>query len=147
MQGAARIALIRDRVIALIRAFNPEEIVAEFFNAVHTSQSSTHVVWLHGVVMTSIVSTWETKNPLYIAPSTLKKWMAGRGNKVEKAEMVKSIAKQYGTRIDEHDAAEAYGLAVLGLERARYTSGMESLRGRAFTKYEKGVLPRWARAF
>lgn len=147
LAGADRIAAIRDRVIVLVHAYNPDEIVAEFFNAVHTSQSSTHAVWLHGAVMTAIVATWSQKNPLYIAPSTLKKWMSGRGSKVEKEEMVRSIAEQYGTRIEEHDAAEAYGLAVLGLERARYAAGMESLRGRDFTAYEKGVMPRWARAF
>jgi len=103
-------------------------------------------VWLHGVIHAAIYDACG-RNALYIAPATLKKWMTGRGNKVEKPEMVTAIGKQYGVRIANHNAAEAFGLGCLALERARHVSGFASLRGRPFNAYEKKAMLSWRRAF
>ena len=143
--GAQRLQETRNRIEASLNQWRPDEIVVEFFNDVMHTRSSAECVWLHGITHLTIHDVGLAP-ALYISPATLKKWMVGRGNKVEKEEMVKAITEQYGETIEQHDAAEAYGLACLALERARYTLGEESIRGRAFTEYEREAMLRWRRS-
>lgn len=145
LRGAARFNTIRDRILAVIARSGPVEVGMEFFNDVQHTASSTESVWLHGVVHLALAGVG--LHAVYIAPATLKKWMTGRGNKVEKDEMVTAIAKQYGGRLADHNASEAYGLACLALERARFAAGEPSIRGLRFNDYEKGAMMKWKRAF
>jgi len=145
LRGAERLRDLCDRIAQVIALYEPDDVVAEYYGVDRTRSSSVQTVWLHGAVHLALHA--KSMQALYIAPSTLKKWMTGRGAKVEKPEMVAAIERSYGFAVRDHNAAEAAGLAVLGLERARHVNGLESIRGRAFTEYEKGAMVGWQRAF
>lgn len=117
----------------------------EFYGVDNTRSSSIEIVWLHGVIHVALDDLG--LNAVYVPVPTLKKWMTGRGIKVEKDDMIKGIAGHYGARIDNHNAAEAYGVACLTMERARHLAGKPSMRGPAFAPYEREAMMKWKRAW
>ena len=48
-----------------------------------------------------------------VPPSTLKKFVTGKGN-AKKDQMMLAIYKRWGTEFDNNDAADAYALAQYG---------------------------------
>lgn len=51
---------------------------------------------------------------LEVAPTSLKKYACGRGNKVDKKEMVAVVREEWGGDISNHDEADSYVLARIG---------------------------------
>lgn len=143
--GAPRFRAIRDRVVELARRYEVREVGMEFYGVDNTRSSSIEIVWLHGVLHVALDDLG--LNAVYVPVPTLKKWMTGRGIKVEKDDMIKGIAGHYGARLDNHNAAEAYGVACLTMERARHLAGKPSMRGPAFAPYEREAMMKWQRAW
>jgi Holliday junction resolvasome RuvABC endonuclease subunit len=50
--------------------------------------------------------------PLQVPPSTLKKYVTGKGN-AKKQEMLLSVYKRWGVDLSDDNAADAYGLALI----------------------------------
>lgn len=50
---------------------------------------------------------------IIIPPTSLKKFVSGRGNGVDKKEMHKIITEEWGAKTKNHDESDAYALAVI----------------------------------
>lgn len=150
--SAGRIAEIRDRIVALAREHAPDLIGCELFGVAAGANkqraSAIEVVWLHGNVHVALVEAGFAA-PYFIAPATLKKWYTGRGNKVEKPEMVDAFERFYGVRVEEHNANDAACIGFALHERARREAGLGPLRkgDSDFTPYEVEKMQSWERAF
>jgi hypothetical protein len=53
------------------------------------------------------------KYPLIIAPTTLKKYVTGKGTGVQKNQMLLNVYKKWGVEFTDDNAADSYGLAHL----------------------------------
>ena len=60
--------------------------------------------------------------PLIVAPTTLKKYVTGRGNGVQKNQMLLHVFKKWGVEFPDDNAADSYGLAHIasGKYKAEY---------------------------
>jgi len=147
VSGARRFMEIRDRVVELLARYNIDDVGMEYYGVDNTRSSSISIVWLHGVLHLALAS--RGLNALYVPVPTLKKWMTGRGNKVEKPEMVSGINNLYGQRFtpEQHNAAEAFGVACLVAERSQHRQSLPSVRGGPFSEYELTAMAKWERAF
>lgn len=67
------------------------------------------------------------KYPLQVPPLTLKKYTTGKGQGVQKNQMLLQVYKKWGVEFDDDNAADSYALARL-------------ISGIADTSYEKDVL-------
>lgn len=151
-RGASRIAQIRDRIVTIARAEKPDLIACEFFGVAAGANkqraSAIEVVWLHGNVHVALVMNGFAA-PYFVAPATLKKWYTGRGNKVEKQEVIDALLALYGVHVPEHNAADAACVGYMLHERARREAGLPPLRRGEpdFTTYEIEKMEAWSRAF
>lgn len=71
-----------------------------------------------------------------IAPSTLKKWVSGKGN-VKKAMMIKEVFKRFGYEAADDDQADSIGLAYLAQHLFLFTSGNNC---ESYQVYQKEVV-------
>ena len=71
--------------------------------------------------------------PLIVAPTSLKKYVTGKGNAGAKSQMILQVYKKWNVELLDDNAADSYGLA-------RIASGY------ATTEYEKEVLGKLERA-
>lgn len=152
LRGASRIAAIRKRIVALACLYKPDLIGCEFFGvaagAGKQRASAIEVVWLHGNVHVALVEAGFAA-PVFIAPATLKKWFTGRGNKVEKSDIIEALERLFSVRVEEHNAADAACVGFMLHERARYEAGLGPLRkgDPEFSSYEVEKMQAWERAF
>lgn len=51
------------------------------------------------------------KHPIIVAPTSLKKYVTGRGNGVQKNQMLLQVYKKWGVEFSDDNAADSYGLA------------------------------------
>jgi Holliday junction resolvasome RuvABC endonuclease subunit len=148
---ASRIAWLRDRIVAIAKEEKPDLIACEFFGVAAGARqraNAIEVVWLHGNVHVALVMSGFAA-PFFVAPATLKKWYTGRGNKVEKQEIIDALSALYGVHVAEHNAADAACVGYMLHERARRDAGLGPLRRgeREFSKYEIEKMESWERAF
>jgi len=85
-----------------------------------------------GGLVNSVVYDWIGRDPILVAPSTLKKFITGKGTGVGKNQILLSVYKKWGADFSNDNVADAYGLAQLG--RALWDDSSN------LTKYEREVL-------
>ena len=51
------------------------------------------------------------KDPLIVPPTSLKKYVTGRGTGVQKNQMLLQVFKKWGVEFPDDNAADSYGLA------------------------------------
>lgn len=152
MRKASRIAWLRDRIVAIAREEQPDQIGCEFFGVAAGANkqraNAIEVVWLHGNVHVALVEAGFAA-PWFVAPATLKKWYTGRGNKVEKSEVIDALLAFYAVHEPEHNAADATCVGYMLHERSRHEAGLGPLRKgtREFSAYELEKMAAWERAF
>lgn len=56
-------------------------------------------------------STGKGRYPLIVAPTSLKKYVTGRGNGVQKNQMLLHVFKKWNVEFSDDNAADSYGLA------------------------------------
>ena len=69
---------------------------------------------LGGVVKLTLHETddlGEGKNPMIVPPTSLKKYVTGRGNGVQKNQMLLQVYKKWNVEFPDDNAADSYGLA------------------------------------
>jgi len=69
---------------------------------------------LGGVVkltLHSIAKIGNGKDPMLVPPTSLKKYVTGRGNGVQKNQMLLQVYKKWGVEFPDDNAADSYGLA------------------------------------
>ena len=71
--------------------------------------------------------TGNAKYPLQVPPTSLKKYVTGKGTGVQKNQILLHTYKKWGVEFDDDNAADSYGLARL-------------VSGRADTAYEREVV-------
>jgi hypothetical protein len=68
----------------------------------------------------------QARYPLQIPPTSLKKYVTGKGTGIQKNQMLLQVYKKWSVEFDDDNAADSYGIARL-------------VSGRADTAYEKEV--------
>ena len=59
------------------------------------------------------------KYPLIVPPTSLKKYVSGKGNGVSKSQMLLNVYKKWGVEFADDNAADSYGLAHLVSNRGK----------------------------
>ncbi len=126
--GVHRMQLIRDRVIAVAKEYNPIDTIAEYFGVAKGS-GSLAVVWLHGLVIVALAENGYPP-PMYMAPSSLKKLSTNDGH-AEKKDMKDALMRISGVYYDNDNTVDA---ALLAYWLTRWYSWRSSNNG--FSEYE-----------
>lgn len=110
-KGFVRLQLIANRIGALVEQFNPDGIFIE--------APVSHGAWnmlLQAQIATVIrLKLHEMGRGWYdISPTTLKKWVTGKGG-ADKKSMAKHIAQKWNFESKSDDINDAYALAQLGV--------------------------------
>jgi len=126
----ARMRRIDDLVLnalKVIQEIRPKVIVIEGY-AYGANTAGVYLGELGGILRKCLLPM--TDHLVEVAPTTLKKFVTGKGN-ANKTQMVSTIASKYNLVLKTDDEADAYGL----MEMAKVLAGFEE-----GTKQEKEVL-------
>lgn len=118
----ARVNLIANRIADVCIEHKPELIVIEGYGQVsHGGVTS----FIKVVEVGTLVRLWLYENGnkwTDVPPSSLKLFVTGKGKLPSglkgKKEMISGVEKQWGYVTKNHNIADAFGLAVIGLARA-----------------------------
>lgn len=82
------------------------------------SQMANMLGELGGIVKLALLNTYRltepnAKYPLIVPPTSLKKYVTGKGNGVPKSQMVLHVYKLWGAEFSDDNAADSYALAKL----------------------------------
>lgn len=128
-QGVLRLNGIRDFVFGLIEKLDSQAyFIADcaMEGYAYSAQMGHMAGELGGMVKLILLDRLDMK-PLIVPPSTLKKYVTGKGTKVQKNQMLLFIFKKWGVELLDDNAADSYALARV-------------VSGRADTAYEREVL-------
>lgn len=107
-----RVIAYGKEVGTLIKKVKPALAVVEGYS--HGSRFSFSVLVETGTVVR--LALMDAGVPFVeIAPSSLKKFVTGKGQKVKKEQMMLAVFKRWGYEAPGNDLADAYGLARIGL--------------------------------
>lgn len=122
---AARCRDMADRIIAEVDNCSPVMVVIEsaYFNTGAADTSAHRRAGLWWAVITELITRYPVAE---VAPSTLKKFVAGTG-RASKEAMILAMAGRFGEGVlvkgSRDDTADAAGLAAMG----GYAAGIESM--------------------
>lgn len=106
----------RDQIVPILRRFDPEVVVIEGPSYGSKMASRASQLWqATGVVKTAVIETGA--EIVIVAPSTLKKVIAGHG-RAEKKDMISAIESRFGLGLTNDNAVDAFALAVYYLDRS-----------------------------
>lgn len=131
--GLARIDSILSQVSSFV---DPHTLVViEDFSFGSKGQAVFQIAGLGYLVRHCL---WKQGIPtLFVAPSTLKKFVTGAGNS-DKSVMLKEIFKRWGADINDDNAGDAYGLARIGMAHAGIDADLTAFQKEALTKVKRG---------
>jgi Holliday junction resolvasome RuvABC endonuclease subunit len=118
--------------------FEPVEVVLEGYS--HASVSQQHKIGEGGgAIKLALLHSYGSGDPVayptLVAPTSLKKFVTGTGKSQAKSQMLLSVYKKWGVELDDDNAADAYGLARVGV----------ALQSGTDTAYERDVLAKLKR--
>jgi len=119
-----RIDSIVEDAVSTARTCQAEDFVVEIFS-IRPGRASrvAETYFLHAEICFGLLRAG-FKAPIYVAPGTLKKWSCGNG-RAEKAEVREGLEERLGMTLHkDHNAVDAVGLALIGLDRLRWKSGL-----------------------
>ena len=131
-RGVERLQEIHDHVTSTIyRAADNGNVVATAMEGyAFGSQMANTLGELGGVVKLAIYNTYRlygnAKFPLIVPPTSLKKYVTGKGQGVSKSEIMLQVYKKWGAEFSDDNAADSFAIAKI-------VSGSHSLQ------YEKDV--------
>lgn len=109
-----------DQTLAQL-AKDAETIVAAMEGYAYGSQMANMAGELGAVVKLSLytaLDSFDAKYPYIIPPTTLKKYVTGKGTGIQKNQMLLHVYKKWGVEFTDDNAADAYSLAHLAAGRA-----------------------------
>lgn len=106
-RGAARLAELKSLLHAFVGAETLKDVALE--SAVNHSSSASVLGEVSGVVKEYLFSEHNI-TPLMIPPTSLKKFVCGKGTATKDVVMMK-VLQRYGEEIPDNNAADAYVLA------------------------------------
>lgn len=71
---------------------------------------------------------YEGKYPYVIPPTTLKKYITGKGTGVQKNQILLSVYKKWGVEFNDDNAADSYALAMLAAGKGTLAYELEVLQ-------------------
>lgn len=112
----------RDRLIPIIRRFDPNVVVIEgpSYGSGAMASRAAQLWQATGIVKTAVVGMGA--EIVIIAPSSLKKAITGNG-RAEKKDMIKAIEERFGLGLSDNNAVDAFALAVCYLDRSKDGQG------------------------
>lgn len=125
--GIARLAEIQDHLVStLVEASSVGKIKdISMEGYAYGSQMANMLGELGGAVKLALFRMkvlGDARYPLIIPPTTLKKYISGKGTGVQKSQILLSVYKKWKVEFPDDNAADSYGLAhfVSGLGTADY---------------------------
>lgn len=109
VRGADRLLDIEQILDEFTEGFNKMVDLA-IEGTVLRSQSASVLGELSGVVKTWFLREYGYR-PLQVPPTSLKKYVTGKGTGVQKNQMLLAVYKKWGVAFDDDNIADAYGLA------------------------------------
>lgn len=111
-KGFERVVRLSDNIVGNIKKTQPFIVVIEGL----ALQSRTgHALERAGLWYLTVAKLLEYGYPIYqVAPSSLKKFVTGKGNS-EKSLMIREVYRKWGAVLDNDNEADAYGLMRIGL--------------------------------
>jgi Holliday junction resolvasome RuvABC endonuclease subunit len=76
----------------------------------------------------------DARYPLIVAPTSLKKYVTGKGTQVQKNQMLLQVYKKWGVEFNDDNAADSYGVARIARNKHDFEYEIEV--------YDKVVSPR-----
>lgn len=116
---AYRLRYLRDAVEAFLRTHPPRLVAVEGY-AFGAQNGRELAGELGGVLRMLVLDVTPTTQLLEVPPTVLKKFVTGRGN-ATKAQMAECVGNLWQYLPEDHNAADSYGLARIGVHQpARY---------------------------
>ena len=112
--GVERLVDAQNIVGSFLERFDAKCIAMEGY--AFGSQMANMLGELGGAVKLTVYNyghTPETELPLIVPPTSLKKYITGKGTGVKKNQILLSVYKKWGVEFLEDNAADSYGLARL----------------------------------
>lgn len=121
--GVDRLVYINDTLANLTsnRMLKVKEVIVAMEGYAFGSQMANMAGELGAIVKIFCWSSfkgWHGQYPYIIPPTVLKKYVTGRGNKVNKNEILLQVYKKWGVEFSDDNAADSYALAHLASGRA-----------------------------
>jgi len=111
-RSTARLGLIRDEIVALVKSHKPDKVVIENYSFGSRGRAIFNIGELGGVIRLALLDLgYEV---LEIEPKVLKKKITGNGN-ASKEDMIKAINEVYKLELKDDNQADALGLAHIAL--------------------------------
>lgn len=123
----ARLYFIEQRIDLLLKTHKPDLVVIEGYSFGSRGRATFSSGELGGVIRLLL---FRKKIPyLVVAPTSLKKFISGKGNSSKDMMLLKTY-KKYGIEFDNNNICDAFGLAMIGKAWQQGTN----------IQYEKDVL-------
>lgn len=102
-----RLVHIADTAVQLINDFDPEQVAAE--GQAHAKFGVAALAQVHGAFKYAMKKA-EREMPVYVAPSTLKKFCTGSG-RGEKSDVKMAVLEKWGEKLTDNNVCDAYVVA------------------------------------
>jgi crossover junction endodeoxyribonuclease RuvC len=109
-RGVQRLVDIKNTMDWLIKELTIVDVAIE--GTVVRSPSASVLGELSGVIKAYLYEEY-TLFPLQVPPMSLKKFVTGKGNGVQKNQILLNVYKKWGIEFTDDNAADAYSLAML----------------------------------
>lgn len=126
-KGVKRLLFIRDTLLRVVKGYNPDLICIEDYSYGSSVGQAFSIGELGGIIKCSLIEL--DFKVLLMSPSSLKKFISGKGNSSKDVMMLKTFQK-YGEEFTDNNICDAFGLVQVG---KAYLEGTD-------IKYEKEVL-------
>ena len=121
--GVERLHKARAFLLGFLDTFNVEAIALEGY--AFGSQMANMAGELGGMIRLALFDKYRFVNetaafPLVVPPTSLKKYVTGKGTGVKKNQMLLAIYKKWGVEFTSDDAADSYGLAKIVMNKHEF---------------------------
>lgn len=112
--GVERLSNARTFLVNFVDSFTVESIAIEGY--AFGSQMANMAGELGGMIRLALYDKYNSRTinaafPLVVPPTSLKKYVTGKGTGVSKSQMMLAVYKKWGVDLPDDNAADSYGLA------------------------------------
>jgi len=130
--GVERLKVIRSFLSTTVRTLKDagyEILDAAMEGYAYSAQMGHMAGELGAVVKLTMeeVCTTDARYPLIVSPSMLKKYVTGKGNGVQKNQMLLQTYKNWNVEFNDDNACDSFGLAMIASGRAQLASQKDVL--------------------
>ena len=115
LSGIERLSDIRNYVEDFLSEYDVDRVAMEGY--AYGSQTANMAGELGGIIKLLMYDLYPTNElaryPLIVPPTSLKKYVAGKGQGVSKSQIMLAVYKKWGVEFTDDNAADSYGLARL----------------------------------